>query len=300
MQKLNDMTFHEFKRLVYNKYTPSMYELFCDERVYAHRRSYAYSGIELYFEVFKLIEPYIVSDSGIMDIGAFPGTFLRLLQLILEEEKIKLFGQGLVCEDDELAKYKDHADANPAINCIRTKLPFINFMQNEKIEFIYNNLDYCESSIRSSTKSDDIQLEFDIVTCMEVIEHLHTPFLLFDFLNKITKKDGICVLETNNVAYLLGLLKLVKGASNLDFDLVNKYSLNEGTTKQPHIRFYSLSEITTLFEKAGFKILKSYAFNWGYPPSIMQANKSKLFAYIKRINFFIKLNSHIIVLAKKI
>ncbi|MBC8403444.1 MAG: methyltransferase domain-containing protein [Candidatus Marinimicrobia bacterium] len=293
------MTFHEFKNLIYDQYRPSMYELFNDERVKANRRSYAFSGIELYFEVFKLIQPYIAQNSCIIDIGSYPGTFLRLLQLIFIENRIKLYGQGLVCEDNEIVKYNGHAEANPNINCIRTNMPFIKFMQNEKIEFFQNNLDYCDSSILKSTKPDDLQLKFDIVTCMEVIEHLHTPFLLFDFLNKVTKKDGVCVLETNNVAYLRGMVKLLKGTSNLDFDLIEKYSLNDITIKQPHIRFYSLFEINTLFEKAGFKIIKSYEFNWGYPPSIMQESKSKLSAYIKRMNFIRKLKSHIIVLAQK-
>ena len=112
-------------------------------------------------------------------------------------------------------------------------------------------------------------------------------------------KGGVCIVETNNVAYLKGIASLIFGGSNLDMELVDKYNLNSRTIKHPHVRFYSLRELNSLFRKAGFRILKSYAYNWGYPLSILRG-KRKLQERFKRINFINRFKSHIIVLAQKL
>ena len=63
------MHFREFKKLIYSNYLPTMYEVYNNENVKPEFRSYCYSGIELYFEVFKLIEPFIKENTSISDIG---------------------------------------------------------------------------------------------------------------------------------------------------------------------------------------------------------------------------------------
>lgn len=295
------MDFKEFKKLVDCEYIPSMYEVYNNENVIPSKRSYCYSGVELYYEVFKLIQPYISSNSSFMDIGSYPGTFLRILQLIYKGQNIELFGSGLVCEDNEVEKYNENSELNPHTKCIRTNDKFEDFMRNnEKINFIDLDLehDYSNSNIFGQNDLDPIKT-FDFVTCMECIEHLHSPYNLFNLINRMTKKNGFCVVETNNIAYWPGIYKLLVGGSNLDMELVDKYELNNPTIKRPHTRFYSLDEINMLFKKAGFRVTKSYAYNWGTPPSILKGKK-KFLQQLKRVNFIDQFKSHIIVLAQKL
>ena len=97
------------------------------------------------------------------------------------------------------------------------------------------NLDYCNSHSKLDNYHS-LNKTFDIVTAWK----LSTSSLLslFDKLNQITNKGGVCVVETNNVAYLKD--NFLSGGSNLDFELVDKYNLNSRSIKHPHIRFYSL------------------------------------------------------------
>ena len=278
------MKFREFKNLIYSEYIPTMYEIYDNENVRPEFRSYCYSGIELYYEVFKLIKPFIKENTSFADIGAYPGTFLRIIKFLLKKKYIELNGLGLVCEEDEIQKYNNKADNNSLTKSIKTNLEFKDYMkENEGINFMDLNLDYCNSHLKNFS-SHDLNKTFDIVSCMETIEHLHTPYLLFDKLNQITNQGGVCVVETNNVAYLKGIISLLKGGSNLDMDFVNKYSLKCRSIKHPHVRFYSLEEINSLFAKSGFRILKSYSYNWGYPLSVLRG-KRKLQERFKRLNF---------------
>ena len=242
-----------------------------------------------------------------MDLGAYPGTFIRLCRMVYEDLSPSLFASGLVSESAEINKYKKRADENLETKCKITDLNFKEFMKEESISFLNLNLDYCNSQSETIRKEyDDIvnyKEVFDIVTCIETIEHLHTPYRLFNILHRITKKGGVCVVETNNIKYLGGILKMLVKDSNLAFELIDKYSLNDITIKQPHVRFYSKNELKSLFFKAGFKVIKSYDFNCEYPLEVFfQGSIKTLIRSLleKPIKVFPGFKSHIVVIAQKI
>ncbi len=263
------LTYKKFINRIEQEYTPMMYEIYSLPEIHEDKRSYCWTGSMLYYEIFKLIDSNIKNNSIIMDLGAYPGTFLRLLRNVLyPNTKIELYGYGLVCEEDEINKYRKKADDNPLTKVQITDKPFDKVLLKEDIKFISGNLDYCNSfKIENfdSVELNRLKGKCDIITCMEVIEHLHTPYHLFDLCYDLLKKGGVCIMETNNVRGLYGIYQLLRGKSNLDFDLAKKYSLHKPTIKHPHIRFYSLEELVYMFQRAKFSIIKKYDLNWYKP-----------------------------------
>ncbi len=282
-----------------------MYEVHGDQRVNPAFRAYPFTGSILYYHVYKLIDSYVKQNSILIDLGAYPGTFLRLCKSVLFPSiKMDLYGCSLICEENEVDNYVQRHNANPVTKSILTDKTFLEFIKTENIEMFCGNLDYCNShkmQVSTERHIEEVYGQCDFVTCMEVIEHLHTPYHLFDVFNKLLRRGGICVVETNNVRWLGRLLLMLKTGTNLDLSMVEKYKLDDLTIKHPHLRFYSLSEVETLFRKAGFAVRVKYDFNWYYPFSLYGVNIHMLKAMAKKLVSVIPgFRSHIIIMAEKL
>lgn len=299
------LSYKEFQSAVQKRHVPSMYEVHGDRRLHQKFRAHPVTGTILYYQVYKLIHSYVNQGTVLLDLGAYPGTFLRLCKHVLfHSNNLKLFGHGLVCEEDEVRKYSQKHCRNPETKSTLTDKTFVEFMKSEGIEFLHGNLDYCSShKTETSTENslEEVYGQCDIVTCIEVIEHLHTPYHLFNLFNRLLKKGGICIVETNNIRWLARLAMMLIKDTNLDMELVEKYKLNDLTIKHPHTRFYSISEIETLFQKAGFKVLVKYDYNWYYPIPLFLRNADKLKGIAKKLISTIPgFRSHIIIMAEKL
>lgn len=295
------MSAKEFTSFIDRKYTPVMYELNCNKKLNPAYRAYGYSGFRLYREIYKLIKEHIHGNAVIADIGAFPGTFLRILSNINKEEHKELHGIGLNFTFDEVKKYRLLTEQNPRTKFIMTDKGFKEYMSSEGIKFYDYSLDYCHPH-NFVIKEDNLQGlhgRCDIVSCMEVVEHLHTPYKLFDLINNLLKPGGICVLETNNISDLFGLIKLFTRGSNLDPELCHSYDLHWQDVKHPHIRFFSIRELKNLFEKAGFRVQKAYDFNFFTPIKYLNSLKLKVIMGVKLLNMIPGLRSHIVLVAQK-
>lgn len=100
-----------------------------------------------------------------------------------------------------------------------------------------------------------LSITFDLIFCIEVLEHLVNGENLLKQIKKQINKKGILVISVpNDMGYLPQRFHiLLKGSifpSNCDI------------YKEAHLRFFSLSILQRLLKKQGFIILKAIGYNF--------------------------------------
>ena len=108
----------------------------------------------------------------------------------------------------------------------------------------------------------------DIITSIEVIEHLYLPGNLFRTANSLLKEGGLFVLTTPNIESLNARVRFALTGYIPFFDLQNDPT---------HLMPYSNLAISRFSDMYGFKVLDRFAF-----PSGSQWN-SKAFSKVTRI-----------------
>ncbi len=123
--------------------------------------------------------------------------------------------------------------------------------------------------------------KFDLVTCLEVIEHVEKAEDLLGEIKRILKNKGFLLLSTPNYAFLGVRLNMLLGKSIPD----------EGY----HFRFFTYKTLTDLLKKKGFNILGDNSISF-LPFYRLTKNKPKG----RKVTFMKNLlASKIIILAKK-
>ncbi len=98
---------------------------------------------------------------------------------------------------------------------------------------------------------------FDIVILSEVLEHLRmSPLRVLGELYRILKPNGYLVLTTPNIARLNNIAMLMLGRNIMEPFPDNDEGMNHITDLIMHIREYTMSELSTSMEQAGFRISK--------------------------------------------
>ncbi len=92
--------------------------------------------------------------------------------------------------------------------------------------------------------SDD---EFDIVVCIEVLEHLFAPLDLVVEAVRVLRPGGVFVCTTPNVVYWRNRVNLLAGR----FDPLGDCLSHEEPWRDPHIRFFSPKTLGRMLTKAG-------------------------------------------------
>ena len=88
---------------------------------------------------------------------------------------------------------------------------------------------------------------FDVVLCLEVLEHLAVdPMAMMSEVNRVLKPGGTLVLSTPNAVRHSNVVKMILGEHPLGWTPYNGYDGNR------HNREYTPSEIDQLFRAAGF------------------------------------------------
>jgi len=281
-------------------YRPTVYDAVTDHPEVRGELSHrAHTGLELYYECYKLICPDVRPGSALLDIGAYPGTFLRLCNnVFFSDKQLRLTGTGLILPEDE-ENFRGKASMRPEVQFVRSPLGFSEFFASEGISFVECDLEICSGGGEARAIGG-----FDVITCAEVIEHLHTPYKLINTIRNNLVPGGVCVIETNNIQNINGIIKLLcTGSSNLDFELVDRYSPDSYTSKRPHTRFYSLGELAHLLTKAGLVIEAAYSFHWSVPGYAVRQGRLKTLLRNKAQHLAAKLlpgkASHIIIKARK-
>jgi len=139
---------------------------------------------------------------------------------------------------------------------------------------------------------------FDLVTAIEVIEHLVNTDNLLQNVWRVLKPGGLFILSTPNMCSWLNRVLLMLGYLPLYYEVSTKWRvgkpLNSKVQFNPsgHVRLYNLRALKEHLEAMGFKIVKVYG------ASIYQFNKAveildKVFSIIPSIA------SDIIIVARK-
>jgi SAM-dependent methyltransferase len=95
---------------------------------------------------------------------------------------------------------------------------------------------------------DEGHEEYDIITFMEVVEHLYTaPPQVFRMLSRFLRPGGFMIVQTPNASALKKRLKLMKGQN--PYELIREDRMNPG-----HFREYTRDELCHLAGLAGFHV----------------------------------------------
>lgn len=110
---------------------------------------------------------------------------------------------------------------------------------------------YCESVIEADIESSK-ELPFghnifDVVLCLDILEHLKRPDLVLSNLAPYLSPEGYLIASIPNIARFEYRLKLLFGK----FDYSDTGALSKG-----HLRFFTLKTASKLIESSGYKIEK--------------------------------------------
>ena len=171
----------------------------------------------------------------ILDVGAYPGTLLKLLRVVCDERG-GMAGVGLEGSDE-----------------------FVNDLRQYDITFCRVNLDPLihvdDPGVQSlPTRIPHEDGSFDFVFCTETIEHILDPLGCLREIFRVLSPRGCFLVTTPNLARAANRLKLMCGAS-VNFPLHQSIMYNKGNWR-PHIREYSLKELRHMFKDLGFSPLR--------------------------------------------
>ena len=91
---------------------------------------------------------------------------------------------------------------------------------------------------------------FDVIILADFIERIRNPISILNEVRRVLKPDGIVIVSTGNVALWLYRILLLLG--NFPYG-------RRGVLDETHIHLYTLSTLSQLMRRVGFKILKRKA-----------------------------------------
>ena len=276
----NKLRWKAFLEFLLEQYEPYPYEIDRNNPLYDHGKQYqnwAVRHSKRFYHLYSTCFDYVKEGATILDIGAYPGSYLKIMRMIYGS-KISLIAVGMPVEK-----------------------AFPSDLKTFDIDFIACDLDDALPTSYPITVGVPPS-SVDVVSCTDVIEHLYSVKTLMSEINRILKPGGVAYISTNNVAYLPGLVRLLYGETNLDLSLKQTSALAESEWRG-HVRFYSLNQLCTLAKLYEFVII-SKGYYQVRAPKIMVAKRAILRYQISRLidifTVFLPLyRSHIYILIRK-
>lgn len=113
--------------------------------------------------------------------------------------------------------------------------------------------------------------QFDLVVCVEVLEHLFDPWHFVAQLNQCLAVGGLLILSTPNFGYWWWRWQYLRGKS--PFDLQNPL----------HIRFFTAESLWNLAEWQGFVVRRLYGTSrWPLPDALTRRWGKALVAVLEK------------------
>lgn len=260
------LSYKEFLQLLKDSYKPLPYEKRDHEPRYRPGDSQANWAIihsVRFYRAYRCCVSFAKPAATFLDLGAYPGTMLRIIGLIYGED-INLVGTGFSCE-----------------------ATFAEDMQREGIHFVPSDLDVVslgDTQYPKTVALPDGSVDFAFAT--EIIEHLYSVRPLFGELNRLLKPGGAAYITTPNVTYWVGMLRLLRGETNLDVDLSKTSALAQDEWRG-HVRYYSLNQLKNLAQHFGFEVIGQDYFHLSPPLFIINKKWWLPQLFKKSLDFFV-------------
>lgn len=234
-----------------------------------------------FWKTLKVASEYFPEgDFAVADLGTYPGSLLRLLHRLLDPDRVRLFGVGLLTTDD--FKQALAADCDAGILTV--------------------NLDPRNDQLKDKGYPTRIPVEddsIDFIFGLEVIEHLVSPSHLISEAYRICRPGGHVLVTTPNVTRIGNVFKLLVGISNYD-RLIAPDFLDPDDEWRPHFREYSLKEISDYLSHAGFRIERPMQLFMNDTRYNVRSFRQRLIDAAKRPFFVIPhLRENLLVVARK-
>ncbi len=118
-----------------------------------------------------------------------------------------------------------------------------------------NNIQFELGTIKKHQKKFK-SLNFDVISAIEVIEHVYSPKFFLSEIKKIMKKKTYLVISTPYHGYF----------KNLAVSLLDKFDNHVNPLwEHGHIKFWSTRTLTKMLNNSGFKVEKIYFSGRFYP-----------------------------------
>ncbi|MFO0838422.1 MAG: methyltransferase domain-containing protein [Phycisphaerae bacterium] len=207
-------------------------------------RTYFEVNLYRYYATLRIAWPYLHAQPNpkILDVGSWPGVWLRIVRHYLAARNPKIFATGLIFPDN-----------------------FMDLMAGACDGTIKCELDPWSPLADRGAPNELTEHEFTFISAMEVVEHLYHPAWMFQLLSDAMAPGGILVLTTNNVARIRNLLDLMQGGG-LFGNLEQLVPIAGGSTGawRPHMREYAWRELNHLALLAGFEYVEHGFFEDNY------------------------------------
>lgn len=119
-----------------------------------------------------------------------------------------------------------------------------------------------------TTKNINPAYLYDVVTIIDIIEHVPNPIELLIDIHKVLKDDGIVVVSTPDVGSIMAKLC---GFKWWNF-------------KIPHIGYFNKKILNTAFNNCGFKLIKIYRPSWYFTGEYFLERINKYFPKFLQLN----------------
>ncbi len=226
----------EFIKIV-NDYEPNVYEMSNDQTCFYPGSHYLQVEAFRYFKMLNTISRNNINGT-LVDIGCYPGTLLKLCQKKFPD--LKLIGVGLGLHKEFVSKFNG--------------IKFIDVNIDPDIYFKGYHSIPCDLGIEKDS--------IDIVVATEIWEHLYNPYHLLREMYRVLKPGGLCYMTTNNISSLPGVLRVLKGDTNLDkTSQATSFNPTQKTNWRRHVRFYCKREIFEGYQNVGFTDINISSFS---------------------------------------
>lgn len=234
----------DFYRLI-EGYEPLDCEILEDEswRVFTrHPMHYAlYGRYRFHIVLLYILDHFDLSGATFLDLGPYPGTFLRLLRHLGPSEGLRLHGAGL-----------------------RATSTFVSQMERDcNASILEVNLDPTNPDLLSRNFPSTIPMSentVDYIHAGEIIEHLINPSWMLQESYRLLKSGGSIIITTPNITRIGNVFKLLIGRSN--YDRCSPIGSQDPHDEwRRHFHEYELKELATLMSEHGFRVTHSAHYN---------------------------------------
>jgi len=183
-------------------------------------------------------------------------TLLKILNRINNKKALLDVG----CGNGSLTKILSRFFKNIyAIDNSKSAIYYAKKQRNNNIQFKFGTIKKYQKKFKS--------LNIDVITAIEVIEHVYSPKLFLSEIKKVMKKKTYLIISTPYHGYF----------KNLAISLMDKFDKHFNPTwENGHIKFWSINTLEKILICNGFKVEKIYFSGRFFPFSKSMVFVTKL------------------------